>query len=316
VRFAHGGSQNSFARRIIDVNGYPTLGWGAVIHRALTFNLNLFNLRFIRETMGVEKECEKKISLNLSPSSINTYYQSPLLFYLKYIAKVPDDTAVPVCYGLSGSIVHGCLEKYAKKELDRDGAYSHLLAQWEKQNLYFHKDIYDNLLNPLDYLTAMIWGIRVIDQHENHICEETIAFPFKENEIIKLGIKGIIDLQATEKKRKQHVILDYKTSNSVSEDSNFKRQALFYNFLLHKKKGIIPSKTSLHYLKLKVSKDYIFSLGEIQEFEKELHRVADEILSFGADIGNYPIGRIDDRFNSKRQACLKEVERRKTFSKS
>ncbi len=262
--------------------------------------------------MEVGKEGETKISLNLSPSSINIYYQSPLLFYLKYIAKVPDDTAVPVCYGLSGNIVHGCLEKYAKKEIDRDGTYSHLLIQWEKQNLYNHKDIYDNLLNPLEYLSAMIRGIEVIDQHENYICEETIVFPFKENELIKIGIKGIIDMQAIEKKCKQYVILDYKTSNRVSEDKNFKRQALFYNLLIYKKKNILPLKTSLHYLKLGVSKDYIFSLEEIEEFERELHKIADQILFFGTDIKNYPIGRIDDRFNSKKQACLREVERRKS----
>jgi len=260
--------------------------------------------------MEIEKEGEKKISLNLSPSSINTYYQSPLLFYLKYIAKVPDDTAVPVCYGLSGNIVHGCLEKYAKKELDRDEAYSHLLTQWEKQNLYNHKDIFNNLLNPLEYIGAMIRGIEIIDQHESHICEETILFPFKENEIIKIGIKGIIDLQAIEKKGNQSVILDYKTSNSMSEDKNFKRQALFYNLLLYKKKNIIPSKTILHYLKLNASKDYIFSIEEIEEFERELHEIADQILMFGGDISNYPIGRIDDRFNSKKQACLREVKRR------
>jgi RecB family exonuclease len=259
-------------------------------------------------------EGEKKIMLNLSPSSINVYYQSPLLFYLKYIAKVPDDTAVPVCYGLSGNIVHECLEKYAKKEFDRDEAYSHLLIQWEKQNLYGHGDIYGNLLNPSDYLSAVIRGMEVIDQHENHICEETILFPLKENEAIKIGIKGIIDLQAIEKSCKQHVILDYKTSNSVSKDKNFERQALFYNFLLYKKKNILPSKTSLHYLKLGVSKDYIFGIGEIEEFERELNRVADIILASGTNIENYPIGQIDDLFNSKKQACLREVERRKNKS--
>ena len=261
--------------------------------------------------MEVGKESEKKISLNLSPSSINTYYQSPLLFYLKYIAKVPDDTPVPLCYGLSGNIVHECLEKYAKKELDADEAYSHLLTQWEKRNLYDHEDIYGNLLNPLEYISAMIRGMEVIDQHENHICEETILFPLKENEIIKIGIKGIIDMQAIEKKCMQHVILDYKTSNSVSKDKNFERQALFYNLLIYKKKNIVPSKTSLHYLKLGVSKEYIFGLEEIEEFERELHRIADIILVFGTDIENYPIGRIDDMFNSKKQACLREVERRK-----
>ena len=264
--------------------------------------------------MEVGKEGENKVSLNLSPSSINTYYQSPLLFYLKYIAKVPDDTSVPVCYGLSGNIVHDCLEKYAKKELDRDGTYSHLLTQWEKQNLYSHGDVYGNLLNPLEYISAMIRGIEVIDQHEGHICEETILFPLKENEIIKIGIKGIIDLQAIEKKYKQHVILDYKTSNSVSKDKNFERQALFYNFLLYKKKNIVPSKTSLHYLKLGVSKDYTFGLEEIEEFEKELHRIADAILLFGIGIENYPIGQIEDMFNSKKQACLREVERRRRLN--
>jgi RecB family exonuclease len=260
--------------------------------------------------MEFEKEETEKIFLNLSPSSINTYYQSPLLFYLKYIAKVPDDTPVPVCYGLSGGIVHAGLEKYAKGELDRDGAYAYLLSEWEKQGLYGHRDIYDNLLNPVEYISALIKGMDIIDQHENHICEETIVFPLKENNILKIGIKGIIDLQAIEKNSKQHVILDYKTSNSISEDKNFERQALFYNMLLHRKKNIRPAKTSLHYLKLGAKKDYIFSLDDIYNFEKELHRLADEILSFGTDIEKYPIGKIEDRFNSKKQACLKELERR------
>lgn len=255
------------------------------------------------------EEGEKKITLNLSPSSLNIYHQSPLLFYLKYIAKVPDDTPVPVCYGLSGSIVHECLEKYAKKEMDRDEAYSHLLTKWEKQNLHIHSDIFGNLLNPMEYLNAMIKGIEIIDKHENHICEETITFPLKENDDIKIGIKGIIDLQAKDKNN-QHVILDYKTSNSVSKDKSFERQALFYNFLLHKKKNILPSKTSLHYLKLGVSTDYIFTKEQVDEFELELHRIADTILQFGTNIENYPIGKIDDVFNSKKQACLREVERR------
>ena len=201
-------------------------------------------------------------------------------------------------------------EKYAKKEFDRDGAYLSLFLQWEKQNLGYHKDIYGNLLNPNDYLNAMMRGMDVIDQHDNHICEETITFPLKENDILKIGIKGIIDLQAIEKNSNKQVILDYKTSNSVSKDESFKRQALFYNLLLHKKKNILPSKTSLHYLKLGVSTEYIFNLEQIKEFELELHRIADKILAYGTNIENYPIGQIDDRFNSKKQACMREVRRR------
>ena len=256
------------------------------------------------------KNGESKVSFNLSPTSLNLFYQSPLLFYLTYIAKVPDDTRVPVCYGLSGNIVHDCLEKYAKKELDRDGAFLHLVNEWERQNLHFHRDVKGQTLSQMDYLTAIVKGIQVIDSHENHVCEETISFTFKENDLMRIGIKGIIDLQAMEKENNQPVIIDYKTSNSVSSGEDFQRQALFYNLLLHQKKNIIPSKTVFHYLKLGVSKDYVFSLEDIEEFKQELHDIADQLLSLGTNIENYPIGEIEGLFNSKKQACLKEIARR------
>jgi len=261
--------------------------------------------------MESEIKEEDKISFNLSPSSLNIFYQSPLLFYLTYIAKVPDDTKVPACYSLSGKIVHDCLEKYAKKDIDKDGACLHLAEKWESQNLDIHRDLRGNTLNQIDYLTAMLNGIRIVDSHENHICEEMISFPFKENEIMKIGIKGIIDLQATKKDDSEFVIIDYKTSNSISEGENFERQALFYNLLLHKKKNIIPSKTSFHYLKLGASRNYVFDLDDIEEFKLELDNVADQILSFGTNIEKYPVGEIDNIFNSKKQACMQEIERRK-----
>lgn len=261
--------------------------------------------------MELEKKSELKACFNLSPSSLNLFYQSPLLFYLTYIGKVPDDTPVPRCYGLSGNIVHKCLEKYAKKEIDRDNACLHLINQWEKQNLNFHKDINGDILNISEYLNAILKGMQIIDAHTNHICEEIITFPFKENEAMKIGLKGIIDLQANDKKNNELSIIDYKTSNSISQDKNFERQALFYNLLMHKKKNTLPSKTSFHYLKLGAQKDHKFTIKEIEEFEQELHEVADKILMFGTDIENYPAGKIDDIFNSKKQACLREIEKRR-----
>jgi RecB family exonuclease len=258
--------------------------------------------------MELKKE---KINLNLSPTSMNLYYQSPLLFYLKYIAKVPDDTFVPICYSLSGNIVHDCLERYAKNKIDRDEVYTLLLTQWERLKLNQQRDIYGHILNSQDYLNAVIKGIEIIDKHESHICEETFSFPLKESEEIKIGLKGIIDLQAIEKSCKKSVILDYKTSNSVSTDKSFERQALFYNLLLYKHKNIIPSKTVFHYLKLGVAKDYFFKLEDIEQFEKEIHKIADTILEYGNNIEKYPIGNVDDLFNSKKQACLREIERRK-----
>tara|TARA_Y100000310_G_scaffold342852_1_gene447882 strand:+ start:4904 stop:5722 length:819 start_codon:yes stop_codon:yes gene_type:complete len=253
---------------------------------------------------------EDKISFNLSPTSLNTYFQSPLLFYLKYIAKVPDDTKVPVCYGLSGNIVHDCLEKYALRQLSKDEAYLHLINQWEQKNLHFHKDIRDTPLNQQDYMLALVKGLIVVDDHENHVCEEMIQYPLVENEFMKIGIKGIIDLQATHSETGENLVIDYKTSNSVNQSKDFERQALFYNFLINKKKNVLPQKTLFHYLKLNTLKEYSFSQIDLQAFEEELNIIANQILEYGNDIGKYPIGNIDDLFNSKRKACEQEVQRR------
>lgn len=263
--------------------------------------------------MEALKEGEK-ISFNLSPTSLNIYYQSPLLFYLTYIAKVPDDTLVPVCYGLSGNIIHNCLEKYAKKELDLDGTCMHLASLWEKYNLNLHKDLKGELLNKEEYLRALLSGISIIDKHESHICEENISFTFTENGKFKIGVKGIIDLQTRQKSDNTLVIIDYKTSNSVKTGRDFERQALFYNYLLYKQKNLIPSKTIFHYLKLGIPKIYNITIDEIRLFEDELTNVTNHIISLGTNITNYPIGYVYDTFNSKKQACINEIARRKALA--
>ncbi len=262
--------------------------------------------------METLKEGEK-VSFNLSSTSLNVYYQSPLLFYLTYIAKVPDDTLVPVCYGLSGNIIHNCLEKYAKKELDIDGTCMQLASLWEKYNLNIHKDLKGRLLDKEEYLRALLSGISIIDQHESHICEENISFTFTENKKFKIGVKGIIDLQTRQKSDSAPVIIDYKTSNNIKIGRDFERQALFYNYLLYKQKSLIPSKTIFHYLKLGTSKVYNITLEDIQIFEDELISVASQIISLGTNIENYSIGNIYDTFNSKKQACINEVVRRKAL---
>ncbi|MDP3987127.1 MAG: PD-(D/E)XK nuclease family protein [Nanoarchaeota archaeon] len=261
-------------------------------------------------------EINKKISFNLSPTSINTFHQSPLLFYLRYISKVPDDTPVPVCYGLSGNIVHDCLERYAKREFDRDGTFSYFAQQWLRQNLHKHRDINNSLLNQNEYLLALIKGIEIVDLHSSHVCEETISLPFAENSEIQIGIKGIIDLQAIHNPTSEQVIIDYKTSNSMNSGKDFERQALFYNYLLHKKGKSLPHKTIFHYLKLGAKKTYSFSTEDVGAFEEELNAITEQIFEYGSNIGNYPIGNVDDLFNTKKKACIREIIRRNGYSNS
>ena len=257
-----------------------------------------------------------KICLNLSPSSLNVFMQSPLLFYLTYIAKVPDDTPVPLCYSLSGNLVHSCLEKYARGELDRDGVFSFFLLQWEEQGLDSHRNLQNEVISKNDYILALIRGLNIVDMHEDHVCEEIIEFPFVENDFMRIGLKGIIDLQATQKDDKKPVLIDYKTSSSSEQNKDFERQALFYNFLIHKKTNTLPAKTIFHYLKLGLPKVYSFSHEHLNLFEEELKVIANRILDYGADISKYPAGKIADIFNSKKQACISEINRRKLLGLS
>lgn len=256
-------------------------------------------------------EEKKKTKFNLSASSLNTYYESPLLFYLKYIARVPDDTDVPVCYGLSGSIVHDCLEKYVKGELTQDEAYTYFIEEWEKQELHVHKDLKGEVLDKMPYILALTNGMRIVADYEDHVCEEDFLFPLIETEDFEIGMRGFIDLQTTQVADKQKVIVDYKTSNRVDEGENFKRQALFYSMLIHKKKGYIPAKTVFHYLKLGAKKEYSFTIEEVIEFEKELESVAKEIISYKNEISRFPAGDVSSIFNSKQKACMAELEARK-----
>jgi len=258
-----------------------------------------------------KKDMEKKVSFNLSPSSINLFYQSPLLFYLQYIQKAPDDTPVPVCYGLSGNIVHDCLQKYALGELNKENVFTHFSQEWMKKNLHIHRDAKGEFLSQEEYIIALIKGLEIVDQHSSHICEESIQFPFKETEDMSIGIRGIIDLQAKHQSTSQEVIIDYKTSNNLSEGKDFERQALFYNYLRVKKGKPIPEKTVFHYLKLGREKVYTFSQEDIEAFEEELNEIAEQIADYGTFIGNYPIGEIDSLFNSKKKACLAEIARRR-----
>jgi len=263
--------------------------------------------------MEINKEVDKKIFFNLSPTSINTFYQSPLLFYLRYISKVPDDTKVPVCYGLSGNIVHDCLQKYANKDLNRQNIFSHFSNQWLNKNLHNHKDLKNEVLSQEEYILALIKGIDIVDEHSEHVCEETISFPFVENENITIGLKGIIDLQAKQKSNSEVIVIDYKTSNSMNSGKDFERQALFYNYLVHKKGRSLPKKTVFKYLKLGAEKVYSFSQEDVELFEEELRSIAEQIFEYGTDIGKYPVGNINDIFNSKKEACIKEIIRRNGF---
>ncbi|MBU2503714.1 MAG: hypothetical protein KJ879_01530, partial [Nanoarchaeota archaeon] len=88
---------------------------------------------------------------------------------------------------------------------------------------------------------------------------------------------------------------------------------LFFPSPLHKKGRSLPKKTVFKYLKLGAEKVYSFSQEDVELFEEELRSIAEQIFEYGTDIGKYPVGNINDIFNSKKEACIKEIIRRNGF---
>ncbi len=254
----------------------------------------------------------KKIKFNLSPSAIKVYNKCQLQFYYMYITKESPDSKVYTCYGNGGTVVHKVLEDYVNsllenKPIDDLIIYSEFDSLWKKYKLDSEVGKNNQPLCREEYQTAVKNGIEFLKNYKPIATEETISFPLENSDIADIGIKGIIDLQAYNDNN-EHCIIDWKTSSSVDDD--FRIQATHYAYSVYKKHGIIP-KVYFIYLKLKkkdsahVSK-YNITLDDINDYEKMLVSLKDEILEKGWDISKYDLGNIYDTFNVHKNKCYKE----------
>lgn len=255
------------------------------------------------------------LKFNLSPSSLNIYKESPLVFYFQYIEGSYPDTSVPEAYGKAGSVVHSLLENYVNRDINP-------IEQFEEEWKRYGVDNEKTLGAPLDqslYLKAVRKGVEILNtKYEITKTEEKLFFPVINDRRGVVNLKGVIDCQGTFKERNgRRVIVDWKTSSSVDEGDKFRRQGLFYvllDYLRHRKQN--PDKeydipvVVFEYVKIDETKMFDFSLSEIQSFEDTLYEIIDEILEKGDDIKNYEIGEIDTPFNHHYQKCLEESRER------
>jgi len=248
-----------------------------------------------------------KIKFNLSPSIINVYEQSQLIFYFTKINVMDPDTYVVEGYGAMGSVTHDVLEIYAK-----DNSINVL----ETFELFYKKHNCDNKFGfdrkPLPrtpYLKAVSNGMSLLtNKYENVIAEETIIFPLIDNDDWEINIKGVIDVQANLKSNGDLVIMDYKTSSSVPADTDldFKRQGLHYCYSVWRKKGIIPKAMIFEYIKINKKAEYNFTKEDLLEYEQYLKKLANDIMKKGTDIKNYDIGTVNGIFNCHKKRCETE----------
>lgn len=261
-----------------------------------------------------------KLKFNLSPSSLNQYIESELVYFYYYIQKSEIDTLTPDAYGNGGVLVHKILEDYLRSNID-------VMLQFEQMWKSYNMDngrTFGAPLSKSDYMKAVRNGVNLLNWKYNiEQTESTITFPLYDSEKATIKLKGILDCRGTLIDNKRRVILDWKTSSSVDTDDKFKRQGLFYVLLdklefekLHPYEKYEIPLMCFEYIKIDEYKEYDFTLDEIEDFHKFLYSKAEEIAEKGRDISKYDIGDIDSPFNAHKQKCYNVLKTREQVDKN
>lgn len=244
------------------------------------------------------------IKFNISPSALNLYKISPLIFYFKYITKSKPDTKVFTCYGNAGSIVHECVERYCKGKKDLE---KYFFDQWDKKNLDVDSGFGCNILSKEDYFAMAAKAILLVkDNYDIRSVEEMIEIPYMNNSKFVINIKGIIDFFGQDKDN-NIIIVDWKTGSSSSD---FEMHSKHYAYLILRKHGILIDKVVIHYLKEDKVKEYSFTREELLEYEEEMKKIVEDIIVKEDDISQYEVGNIDWIFNDYKDQCVIEYQKR------
>lgn len=244
------------------------------------------------------------IRFNISPSALNLYKISPLIFYFKYIRKTKPDTKVYTCYGNAGSIVHECIERYCQGKKDFE---KYFFDQWNENNLDLDSGFGCNILSKESYFAMAAKGILLVkDNYDIKTVEEVIEIPYISNREFIINIKGVIDFFGNDK-NKNAIIVDWKTGNS---NGDFEMHSKHYAYLIYRKHGILIDKVVIHYLKEDKIKEYIFTEKELLFYEEDIKKIVEDLIVKGDDISQYEVGNIDWIFNDYKDQCNIECQKR------
>lgn len=258
-----------------------------------------------------------KVVFNISPSALNLYYTSPLVFYFSKILNLPEDTEVCGVYGEGGNAVHETLEFYnlirvrnITKKNNKERALKYFSENWDKRKLSKLPSMNGNPLSKELYKIATERGIKLLDE-KYHICEaeEEILLPLIDDDRAFIQIKGFIDIKVFDKEEIQ--IVDWKTSSKIDKDNTkFKRQMLHYCYMIFKKHNKIVKKCTIEYLKIDKQLTFKFSREEIIDYGDYLIEFAEKIILKGLDKREYDLGDIHYVWNAHKVKCMKECDSR------
>ncbi len=243
-------------------------------------------------------EIKKKM---LSPSSINLYRQCPQKYYYAYIQKLP---ARPNIHLIRGGIVHSILEEFFDLEAGLlEGDYKDKLVVWmlhlfkkhwnnkiaQIQNLagsdaeFYEQDTKMMLLNWLSSFSkkiegAVVKGEHFLDAFNKFTPLREVEYASKDHEV-----KGFID--AIEEHDGEVKIIDYKTSDKLEVNEDYKLQLAIYALLYHEKHQKLPLYVGIHFLR---GGEELFAVDDemLQYAKKEVKRVRE--LTASRNIEDYP----------------------------
>ena len=251
--------------------------------------------------------------MRLSPTSINTYFRSPRLFYYNYILKMKNP---PNIHLYKGNFVHDALEKcfastkyrellpIFEKNMEKWNPPKAIIEHMSEDELGFdHKAEAFMMLKMFarrfeDKLEMIMWEGKARDK--NHAWN-LIKPKLKEYRITdkERNILGIIDSVETNF-HKQVYIIDYKTSklyrHTLPED--YVRQLSLYAYMYRQEFGTIPDYVGINYLRY--GEVYMFPVTEdlVKKAEEDIDYVRTKITS--TNIEDYPKG--NDNF------ALRDIE--------
>ncbi len=241
--------------------------------------------------------------LRLSPSSINTYFQSPRLFYYKYILKLQTPPSIHL---YKGTFVHSAIEKlfmtthyrppkvYFQNYLKRYNVPHAILKRMTEEEIKHHRYETEKILeNFADYFDRKIEMVMLEGKAKgiNHAWN-LIKPRLREHKIFdkKRNVVGIIDAIEENIFDKISYIIDYKTSklykHTVPKD--YIRQISIYAYLFERQFGKLPDFAGVHYLRY--GEVFLVPITEeiVQQAKDDIDLIREKCKS--RNIEDYPIG--------------------------
>ncbi|MCX6790287.1 MAG: ATP-dependent DNA helicase [Candidatus Kaiserbacteria bacterium] len=238
---------------------------------------------------------EQLLARGFSPTSFNSYVQSPWQYYFRALLKLPDAPTLPMLFGTA---IHAGMQAYANALKKGEASIEHAVDS-------FYTELTHLPLLPLDRKELMKKGEEVLraylaQEGANMTNVHESEFPIS----ISLTVPGVGEIPLSGKLDRLDIlpngtvrVIDYKTGKARSEndikgltktgDAGYYRQLVFYKLLLDRDGRYTMNEGALHFVepdeKGKCTiRSFTITSAEVAALEAELIEAAKHIADGSA----------------------------------